>query len=374
MIEVTKCLVCGQETRSFPAQWDKFIAYMLGVNSLKTMLRYCYHCRFSFAQDRVSEEKLTKYYVDAFINKSGRELMMKFRPGIEDYIPWWSESKTQRYNSERANRVKIAIEYLLPKRPKLVLDYGAGSDNYSSLIFPDAEIENVDVETPQSSYSNKKYDFIFLSQVLEHVADPIETLNKLSCLLKDDAVLWIEVPEEGMIFNEYPERHYKIQNEKIFYEHINFFSKTNLEFIAKKLNFKNNAWFRQYFCLTDGIAKESPKVYYCGAVQTLVLSNAKFNENATDKINAEQLFGINHVRVGSDDYNELMAKSTPEKQIEQQTQQQTIEVSVNNDAYVTIGRKIDKLIPPNSTRREFAKSAYHLAKAGYKLIKRITSK
>ena len=73
------------------------------------------------------------------------------------------------------------------------------------------------------------YDFITLNKVLEHIDKPIEFLIKLRSILKDGAIIYIEVPHiSGAL---------KKNDNSLVSLHYNIFSKASLEFISFKLNF-----------------------------------------------------------------------------------------------------------------------------------------
>lgn len=91
-------------------------------------------------------------------------------------------------------------------------------------------VYNSDIE---SFKSNKKYDTIFLFQVIEHVKDPFKIINKCKSLLKKDGTIIIETPNlnsfDKVIFGE------NWFNYSVPY-HTHLFSIKSFHKIAKRLN------------------------------------------------------------------------------------------------------------------------------------------
>ena len=47
--------------------------------------------------------------------------------------------------------------------------------------------------------TDARYDVVFMSQVIEHVLDPVQTVTKITRLLRPDGVLYIETPNIGAL-------------------------------------------------------------------------------------------------------------------------------------------------------------------------------
>lgn len=83
-----------------------------------------------------------------------------------------------------------------------------------------AEIENFTTE--------KKYDFIILSQVLEHLRDVQKSIEKITSFLSDDGYFFIGVPDTGRFHEDFEEPFGEFST-----EHINFFSESSLYQLMK---------------------------------------------------------------------------------------------------------------------------------------------
>lgn len=83
----------------------------------------------------------------------------------------------------------------------------------------------IDIKTTDLDHFNskKKYDFIILSQVLEHLTDIRKSINRINFLLKDTGYVFIGVPDAGSFYTDFKEPFGEFST-----EHINFFSKSSL--------------------------------------------------------------------------------------------------------------------------------------------------
>jgi hypothetical protein len=78
---------------------------------------------------------------------------------------------------------------------KSVLDYGCGNKKYSS-FFSNSNYVGYDINDKDniSSLSENAFDYILFNFVLEHSADPYETLNKAFPFLKKNGIFIISIP------------------------------------------------------------------------------------------------------------------------------------------------------------------------------------
>ena len=116
----------------------------------------------------------------------------------------------------------------------LGLDFGSGPYPMLQLLMKEDGFKNIDIYdpffAPDDNVFNKKYDFITLCEVFEHMEDPISDLSKILDLLSSNSLLIIStgIFEKNLIFDSW----YYIKDET----HINFFSNECLHWIALKLN------------------------------------------------------------------------------------------------------------------------------------------
>jgi len=112
--------------------------------------------------------------------------------------------------------------------------YGVEFSEYSSRIAKDKfGAENVFFGTlEQCSFPPKMFDVIAMSDLIEHVRIPAQTLSKAAELLKDDGVIMIMTPDTKTVSNNLMGRrwtHYKL-------EHFFYFSHGSMSYLAGKCN------------------------------------------------------------------------------------------------------------------------------------------
>ena len=76
----------------------------------------------------------------------------------------------------------------------------------------------------------KKFDIITLNKVIEHVKNPKALIAKSIKNLKNNGVIYIEVPDEKAKTGG--------KKRRIFIDHLHVFSRKSLKMMAKKLNLK----------------------------------------------------------------------------------------------------------------------------------------
>lgn len=87
--------------------------------------------------------------------------------------------------------------------------------------------------------NNQKYDFINFANVLEHVIDPILSLNKIKQLMNKNSLLKINVPNDFSKFQELLLKNGCLDRETWFYppDHLNYFTFETLENLLISLGF-----------------------------------------------------------------------------------------------------------------------------------------
>ncbi|MEV6581256.1 class I SAM-dependent methyltransferase [Streptomyces sp. NPDC051582] len=109
----------------------------------------------------------------------------------------------------RADRAHVAVVSVLGREPRRVLDFGGGNGKLlAPFLERGADCALVDyndrplsgvrklADTLRDLPDVEPFDAIVCSHVLEHLADPLTTLQRLRPLLSADGVLYSEVPVE----------------------------------------------------------------------------------------------------------------------------------------------------------------------------------
>lgn len=99
---------------------------------------------------------------------------------------------------------------------------------------------------------NEKFDIICIFQTLEHVDEPIEFLSLIRDILKDDGIIYIEIPN----LNDALRIVYDIKSFDKFYfheAHIFYYSDTALSKLMKKVRIKGTIGYFQDYSLYNHI-------------------------------------------------------------------------------------------------------------------------
>jgi 2-polyprenyl-3-methyl-5-hydroxy-6-metoxy-1,4-benzoquinol methylase len=87
--------------------------------------------------------------------------------------------------------------------------------------------------------SDAKYDLVNLSNVLEHVIDPVSLLRSLRKLLSEQGILRISVPNDFSAFQEYLRKIGKIESEYwLCPDHLSYFNFSNFKNLLINLGFE----------------------------------------------------------------------------------------------------------------------------------------
>ena len=99
-----------------------------------------------------------------------------------------------------------------------------------------------DIETMTLPFENEYFDCIIMGDVLEHLLDPLRTLEKLIKVLKEGGTFIVSVPnirEIRTIYNIFIKGRFEYKKDGILDEtHLRFFCKTDIELLLAKANLK----------------------------------------------------------------------------------------------------------------------------------------
>ena len=196
-MEYVDCKLCGIDS-------TKFMFHVRDRNSREKRvfnLVKCKTCGLAYLNPRPNKEEINEYYPPWYHSRAQKEIV-----DIEKTMIWgipWREAMQK--------KAKPILRY---KREGRILDIGCGDG--SLLMFMKGlgwetygidfqegssryarEVLGLDVfsgRLEEVSYPKDFFDIIILFHVLEHLSDPLKTLEKVRPLLKEDGVLLIEVP------------------------------------------------------------------------------------------------------------------------------------------------------------------------------------
>ncbi|UQB78809.1 class I SAM-dependent methyltransferase [Pseudomonas shirazica] len=182
---------------------------------------HCEHCEFLFLDIRFSDSEMARLY-DGYYGEDYERLREYYEPGFSER----NQALTAPSELVELTRNYI-LQYLNPAR---VLDWGRGwhqhpfkGHGYQTDIF---DIDKKATVPGTRSVSGAEirasdYDLIVCRQVLEHVPYPADTLVEIRQCMRDDTLLYVELPHEALMVGN---NDLSPGQKKHWHEHINFFS------------------------------------------------------------------------------------------------------------------------------------------------------
>jgi 2-polyprenyl-3-methyl-5-hydroxy-6-metoxy-1,4-benzoquinol methylase len=221
-------------------------------------LHWCKCCGIIYGVELPEGEELKIYYSSSFYVD---QISDPFNPDILKF--------SKNLALTRLSLIKKETNVLNEKCK--ILDIGAGNASFGialqvinnnaiyDVVEPDTKVRAMYGGQVNQQYSDitdvveNNYDLAVLNQVLEHLPEPIEFIQSICELLRDQGVLYIDVPFKDYLFKPSVE------------PHILFWSPKSLSFLIEKIGMK------LVFCDTVGMTHEKAKKYF-------------FNKTMIDKI------------------------------------------------------------------------------------------
>ena len=173
---------------------------------------------------------------------------------------WYSKSSFFNH-ANFTNMLRFAIDESHKERPLDILDYGGGGGQFALVCrshFPRSTIYITDIDDealldewravnnpiPFESFKNdeKRFDFIFLNDVFEHVSDPRGVLELLSSKLKDRGKIFIDTPKQFWIYPltrwVSPPLYTKVLQGTVSSAHLQIWSKTAFQWVVRSARLK----------------------------------------------------------------------------------------------------------------------------------------
>ena len=204
---MTKCLVCESvNIAARRAVVAPFLASRIwGKFAVDARLESCKECSFRFFSPRLTDSEQAKLYAGYRDER--------YQQDREATEPWYTRAFNASFDSEEAltyRRSFISTVFekeLAGKDVTTVLDFGGHRGELIVGLLHDARefvydvsgvtpIDGVSiVATPQDCKAHN-FDLIVCSNVMEHVAEPRDTVGEIEEASGPDSLVFIEVPEE----------------------------------------------------------------------------------------------------------------------------------------------------------------------------------
>jgi SAM-dependent methyltransferase len=205
-----------------------------GLRSLRTGMAYplcnslqCRACGLLFCDIRFSEAEMAALYA----GYRGADYALqrdRFEPGyaqlnaaILAHVPDTSQAEA-------------FLAPLVGPHPR-VLDWGGDTGDNTPFLTTARAIDIFDISdqpviqgarrVSRDEASSGAYDLVVLSHVLEHVPNPVALIGDAAAALGSNAILYVEVPYEGVVAAN-PDSRELAPQKRYWHEHINFFTET----------------------------------------------------------------------------------------------------------------------------------------------------
>lgn len=188
----------------------------------------CPRCGMIFLDLRFTPEELRRLYED-YRGRSYTRLRAHYEP---DY-----RQKNPRLNAGHGYTKEIE-DFLLPylKKPIRLLDWGGATGVNTPFRHQARRIDIYDISeknllagmhrVSKREAARRHYNLLVCSNVLEHTPYPAELLAEIKTVLRQDTILYLEVPWEELMRSGARSAYKKKRH---WHEHINFFSECSLE-------------------------------------------------------------------------------------------------------------------------------------------------
>ena len=221
LFETVKCQICNLDNFSNLSEKDRY--------GLQMSVVICEKCGLIQTNPRMDELSYNKFYRNEYRNiyESGKnavekEFQKEVNRGYEIF-------KFIKENSDKKLHDKFIVEIgtgaggILRKFQSegnriLGVDFGKDYIEYGLEQNLNLRVGSVEVVEQEK----EKPDIVILSHVVEHFLEPIETLSRIRKLMKDDGIVYIEVPGIKNLQNAYEEDFLRyLQNAHVFHFTLN---------------------------------------------------------------------------------------------------------------------------------------------------------
>jgi hypothetical protein len=232
-MERVDCPICNGTTEGAAARITPFLLKYCNIKEAETETRYCRACDFAFFKRRLTDAEAKRIYTNYRGDEYNR-VRLEVEPSYAHYIPLFGDELSTDYITRIRDHNDLLDVYPELDECKNVLDFG-GDGTIPGRVFRNAQVWIDDLSAGSTDQSGRKHEFIFASNVFEHVSDPVTVARSLVQRLDPEGILFIDVPgplhaslSEGLLWQG------KHGGEMyVMHEHINYFAKRSLNRLVR---------------------------------------------------------------------------------------------------------------------------------------------
>ena len=193
----------------------------------------CNSCGFLFLDLRFDDEQMAGLY-SGYRGVEYNDLREKYEPG------YTARNQELRAGCGYVDKIEEFVSPWLPAGPLSVIDWGGDTGVNTPFRGKAERVDVYDISSEpvlpgvggvdKQAASTGRYALLVSSMVLEHLPDPAAAVQEMSDSMREDAVLYVEVPFEIIMDQTTAER---LAQKKHWHEHINFFTPDALKSLMK---------------------------------------------------------------------------------------------------------------------------------------------
>lgn len=227
-IKTRKCPVCGN--KEVDILYRQKFAAMEGISFLnKYDVVCCQQCGFLYADGIPSQVEFNEYYTNASKYEKPRVVDHVHNQEKYDKTFLFSEQALERIGEKQENKSIVDVgcstgDYLLYLKAKGYENLCGIDPSEQCVEYMKEQGINATCNTLDQISGEDKYDIVRFSEVMEHIVDLNNSVEKLKLLMKPSGVLYVSMP--------YVEGFVKTDNapyQEFSVEHINYFTLNSLK-------------------------------------------------------------------------------------------------------------------------------------------------